>query len=200
VKKTCPFIFIFFLIQFAQAQPLLPFDAVTKKIVYSDTARVAGISERTLYLRSLDWFALNYNSSNAVIRTNDTVVGLFGITGSFDDSLKLPESQSKAYYAILTPTVTYTLTLEVSDGLCKIIITGLHYSYYVPGPSFATPDLNGITNKGTFESQYEATMADRTISHETKQAWADFFSSCDRRLRAIIESYKKRVQGNGDGF
>jgi hypothetical protein len=45
----------------------------------------------------------------------------------------------------------------------------------------------------TFEDQYQTVTTKMADMPAQKKTWTDFFDSADRRLKAVISSYKKSI-------
>ncbi len=167
------------------------------KFVYTEVIAGPGADAGQLYKTSLDWVALHYTGQNTVVETRDPTHGYFKNTCSFKDTFKyiMPGSDnaSGSNYANITADVSYTLELQVSAGKCLITISGLRFKYFIPGNTLANLSDTAKTVARTFEDQYQTVTTKMADMPAQKKTWTDFFDSADRRLKAVISSYKKSI-------
>ncbi len=183
-------------------------DPIAQKFTYKTVVTGPLIGIEGLYKASLNWFSLHYFPENAIVEEKDSAHHYFRSLCNFRDTFKFNEPHASyepnVYYALLTTDVYYTLEMQVKEGKCIITISGLHFKYYIPGSSMANHSDTGRTIENTFENQYRDIVIKADASVDQKKSWQAFFKSCDRRLNALIRSYKKYIStsasDNGNAF
>jgi len=93
----------------------VPVDPITKMITYEGVVEVKGVTAKTLYERSLDWFNTNYKNPTDVIRENDAEGNR--IMGKHRFKVSNPPDKSGVKGD--AGHVQYTLTIAARDGRFK---------------------------------------------------------------------------------
>jgi hypothetical protein len=86
------------------------------KITYKEVIEVNGKTSSEIYLKSLEWFALKYNSANNLIQLKDDINNKIIGKGQF----------SISYYS-RNPTIDHTIVVETKDAKARVTIMGLYY-------------------------------------------------------------------------
>lgn len=113
---------------FAHSQEI-PIDPETGNYKYEEVVEIDGFSQGYLYLKALEWIALNYNSANDVIQLKDKESGKIIAKGIF-----------KIKYFSRNPSINHTIMIYTKDGRYKYVVTSLSYSDN-KGDSFQLEDF-----------------------------------------------------------
>jgi hypothetical protein len=90
----------------------LPYDSLTRKVVYSEVVQVDSASKNDLYLRCRAWFAKTFLSANNVIQMDDKEAGR--IIG------RAATKSSFVYFLVnFKFTLYYTIAVTIKDGRYK---------------------------------------------------------------------------------
>jgi|GEM_PF-3139840 hypothetical protein len=140
----------------AQEKPILPFDTVSKKVIYSGIVKVdSSINANTLYNIIKEWFASDVSkfyrtSSEKGSASNDAIWGtpkanMATIDLSFknDQPLKLDDPGNKkligrvvckyfgsSYGCVRLIYLTFDFKIQVKDGRYKYDVTNFDYTHY----------------------------------------------------------------------
>jgi hypothetical protein len=133
-KIICGLLIFLFPVYSLKAQqqkptPVLPIDATSKLISYTNSQEVAGLSAGILYHKAIEWAGTFYKNPNDVIRERDSVAGKMVCKGRF----KISNPTDKKGVASDAGLVQYTLTILFKDGRYKYTITEINWkqtSYY----------------------------------------------------------------------
>lgn len=113
MKKLSLFLLCSLSIILGYSQNVIPLDSVSKKISFSNVVLSKGTKE-VLFDKALEWFALNFKSSNDVIQIKDKEAGK--ILGSFT-----------IYNSDAGP-VSGNIIILLKDGKYKYTITDLMFN------------------------------------------------------------------------
>lgn len=114
--KKIILLFVFALVSIITYSQELPVDSITKKFTYEGVVAAEGLSKSDLYSRALEWFALEYKSSNDVIQLKDEATGKIIGKGFFT-----------VKYYFRDPSIYHTIQISVKDNKFKYVITDLFY-------------------------------------------------------------------------
>ncbi|MCD4768675.1 MAG: DUF4468 domain-containing protein [Bacteroidales bacterium] len=115
MKKLLLSILVLLNLDYSYCQDI-PIDDKTGKITYEAIESSDSLNKDEIYLKTLEWFALSFSSSNDVIQLKDKDAGKVIGKGNF----------MMNYYS-RNPTIFFTITIMIKDGRYKIVITDLKY-------------------------------------------------------------------------
>lgn len=140
---------------YAQSSAVLPIDAATRRITYSEVVPVAGVSQAELYTRAKIWMASAYSSAPEVVKADEKEAGVIIIRSS-------TEIPMVVYGSDAAQSAWYSLVLHFKDGRYKYLVTGYHLvyaTYSAPVEDALKPESRKTKAEEKQAKQYEAGIA-----------------------------------------
>ena len=133
--KRLIFLFIFFVttnVAYNQSFNSVTVDSTNGNIVFSEVIIIDSTNKNELYSRAREWFALTFNSADAVLQMDDRESGK--LIGKALQYIFIPTALSTVKVKMY-----YTISIYVKENRYKYLISNITYkmlpSEYVPNPS-----------------------------------------------------------------
>lgn len=121
MRKIALFAVALFVVVFAFAQPPVPIEEGTGRVVYTEVVNVAGVNQAELFKRLDHWFNTYYKNPASIIQTKDAATGK--IDGKHQFYVYNEVNGKKNQYG----QVKYTITVDVKEGKFRYRIDDIFF-------------------------------------------------------------------------
>lgn len=177
MKKLILPLLILFIAFVANAQPPVPIEEGTGRVVYTEVVNVSGASQAELFKRLEHWFNTFYKNPGSIIQTKDATGGK--MDGKHSLYVYNEVNGKKNQYG----QVKYTVTVEVKEGKYRYKVDEIYF--------FKAPKLY-------VEAWLDANAPNKDVQYGYLQQVHDFMTDLTTQLKTTLS---KPVPGSaGDDW
>ncbi len=173
MKKIILPILILLVAFVANAQPPVPIEEGTGRVVYTEVVDVPGATKADLFKRLDHWFNTFYKNPSSIIQSKDAATGK--IDGKHTIYVYNEVNGKKNQFG----QVKYTVTVEVKEGKYRYKVDEIYF--------FKVPKLY-------VESWLDETAPNKEVQYEYLQQVHDYMTDLTTQLKATLA---KPVPGSG---
>ena len=161
-------------------------------VTYTEEFVFEGVSQEELFAKAKTWFAAQFDDPSSIISVENKESGKL-IAGS-----SLPYSDPRIEYGTeyndLNGLISYTITLDISEGLIKFTMSDFIHRAFPYGSKGIQNSMGLITTADTFTGKLYGYNA-----AAKKQAWERIKLAIDDFARNIMSALKESVEANTSG-